>query len=186
MGRTVYTMSMSLDGYVAAPAADHGMGILHEWGISDHPADRKILDGYADAGAIVVGRRTFDHSGAWGGSPPLGLPCFVLTHHPPPEWTKPDSPFTFVTDGIESAVTRARDAARGRYVGISGADTARQALEAGLLDEIQIQLVPILFGAGVRLFGDLDAPVQLERRELVESPKVTHLRFGVVNRAPAR
>lgn len=129
----------------------------------------------------MTGRRTFDLSGAWGGNPPLGVPHFVVTHHIPEEWVKPGSPFTFVTDGIASAVAQAKRTAGEKDVAISSASTLQQCLQAGLVDEIDIDLVPILLGAGVRLFDNLGPePIELEQTRLVEGQGVTHLRFRVV------
>jgi dihydrofolate reductase len=188
MGKIILSISVSLDGFVAGPSdrPDQPLGeggdVLHEWITSTDPADREILDGMAETGALLVGRRMFDLSAAWNGDPPGGLPCFVLTHRPPDEWTRPGSPFTFVTDGIESAVEQARRAAGDRNVGIGGgADTSQQALRAGLVEEIQLQLVPVLLGGGVRLFERMDtAPVRLERIGVTTSPYATHLRLRVI------
>jgi dihydrofolate reductase len=133
-------------------------------------------------GAILSGRRLFDVAGAWGGKHPLDVPIVVLTHHPPQEWVnKPGSPFTFVTDGIESAVAKAKAIAGSKNVGVGGADVTRQCLKAGLLDEIGIDLVPVLLGSGVRLFEHLGIePVELEITSVSEDIGVTHLRYRVV------
>ena len=195
MGTVAFSISMSLDGYVAGPDdnPEQGLGrggeVLHQWVLEPSAVDREVLDAaFAEAGAIVVGRRTFDLSGAWGGDPPGGLPCVVLTHEPPAQWSGPESAFMFVTDGIESAVARAREVAGEKVVAIGGgADIARQAIEAGLVDEIHIQLVPVLLGAGVRLFEHLGtAPVGLETIRVVQSPNVTHLGYRVIRPAATR
>ena len=94
----------------------------------------------------------FDMAGAWGGKHPMNVPVFVVTHTIPQESNKPGMPFTFVTDGVESAVTQAKAVAGNKSVGVGGADLMRQCLKAGLLDEIGIDLVPVLLGRGVRLF----------------------------------
>jgi dihydrofolate reductase len=131
-------------------------------------------------GAMVTGRRTFDMAGAWGGHPP-GAPCFVVTHTVPQEWVKDGSPFTFVTEGVESAVRQAKHAAGDKDVLIMSASIMQQCLIAGLLDEIQIDLAPVLLGAGVRLFEHLGVePFDLEITRVVEAPGVTHLRYRVV------
>jgi dihydrofolate reductase len=123
----------------------------------------------------------FDIANAWGGNPPGGGSCFVVTHTVPQEWVKDGSPFTFVTDGVESAIRQAKKAAGGKDVGVSSASIAQQCLQAGLLDEIQLDLAPVLLGGGVRLFDRLGAqPIQLETIKVVNTPDVTHLRFRVV------
>ncbi|MEZ0070840.1 dihydrofolate reductase family protein [Planotetraspora sp. GP83] len=201
MGKVIFSISMSLDGFVAGPEDRPGQGlgvggeILHYWvhgggadGFAATGPDRAVLDElFVDTGAFVVGRRMFDVSEAWGGDPPGGLPCFVVTHHVPSEWAKPAGPFKFVTDGVESAVTLARKAAGDGNVALGGgADIGRQAIEAGVVDEIQIHLVPVLLGGGVRLFEHLEvAPIRLERTRVIESPYATHLRFTVLDR-PSR
>jgi dihydrofolate reductase len=130
---------------------------------------------------MVAGRRMFDIANAWGGHPPGGGPCFIVTHAPPQEWVKQGSPFVFVTEGVESAIRQAKQAAGEGLVSIGSASIARQALAARLLDEIHIDLTPVLLGAGVRLFDHLGAaPVPLEQIRAVEAPGVTHLRYRVV------
>jgi dihydrofolate reductase len=184
MGTVIFSISMSLDGFVTGPNDRPGQGlgeggeILHHW-----VYEEDLGELFGDTGACVVGWRTFDVSG-WGDNPPLGLPCFVLTHQVPQEWAEPGSAFTFVTDGIESAVAQAQKVAGDRIVGIGGgADIGRQALEAGLVDEIHIQLAPVLLGAGIRLFEHLEAaPIRLERTRVIESRHATHLRFTVLGR----
>ncbi len=132
-------------------------------------------------GAMVVGRRTFDIANAWQGHPPGGGPCFVVTHAVPNQWVKAGSPFTFVTDGVASAIHQAQQAAGDKYVALGSASIVQQCLQAGLLDEIQVDLVPVLLGDGVRLFDHLGAaPIELERTRVVEAPGVAHLRFRVV------
>jgi len=133
-------------------------------------------------GAVVTGRRTYDIAGAWGGNGPLpGLPLFVLTHNIPEHVPHGESRYTFVTDGVESAIEHAKAAAGDKYVSVMGASVPQQCLRAGLLDEIQIHLVPVLLGAGVRLFEHLGSEsIELETIRVVDSPGVTHLRFRVV------
>ena len=131
----------------------------------------------------MTGRRTFDIAGGWGGNPPGGAeaPYFVVTHTVPQEWVKEGSPFTFVTDGVESTVEKAKQVAGGRNVDVMGASIAQQCIKAGLLDEIQIDLAPVLLGGGVHLFDYLGTgPIQLERIRVVEGLDITHLRFRVV------
>ena len=132
-------------------------------------------------GAIVTGRRDFDVSNAWGGSSPLGVPIFIVTHTIPQEWDREDTPFTFVTDGVESAIEKAKQVAGEKNTSISGSKIVQQCLKAGLLDELQLHLVPIVLGDGIRLFGDLETnPIELERTSVIEGTGVTHLRFRVV------
>jgi dihydrofolate reductase len=129
----------------------------------------------------VTGRRTFDITNGWGGRPPLGVPTFVVTHSVPQDWVYEGSPFTFVTDGVESAVEQARAAAGDKVVAVGAASIAQQCIKAGLLDEIHIDLVPVLLGDGVRLFNNLgDGQVELERTEIIEAPDVTHMTFRVI------
>lgn len=189
---------MSLDGFIAGENDD--TALVFAWmfkgdqdvgvTIGDETLDLKLTsegveqrEDMAQAlGAIVSGRRLFDVAGAWGGRHPLNVPIVVLTHDPPQEWLdKPDSPFTFVTDGIESAVARAKEIAGDKNVGVGGADVTRQCLKAGLLDEIGIDLVPVLLGNGVRLFEQVGIePIELEIIGVTEDVGVTHLRYQVV------
>ena len=115
-----------------------------------------LADIFRSTGAIVSGRRMFDVANGWGGRHPIDVPVFVVTHTVPQEWVKEGSPFTFVTDGLESAVKQAKHAAGDKIVGVGGANVARQCIQLGLLDEIYVQLVPVLLGGGVRLFDRLE------------------------------
>jgi dihydrofolate reductase len=129
----------------------------------------------------VTGRRTFDITNGWGGSPPLGVPTFVVTHTVSQEWVYEGSPFTFVTDGVESAVGQAKAVAGDKDVAVGAASIVQQCIRAGLLDEIHVDLVPVLLGGGVRLFEHLGStPIGLERTRVIEAPSVTHLTFRVV------
>jgi dihydrofolate reductase len=134
-------------------------------------------------GAGIIGRRMFDVTGGWGGNPPGGRDAryFVLTHSAPREWADRQSPFTFVTDGIRSALAQARAVAGDKDVGIGGgADVIQQYLAAGLLDELRLHLAPVLLGAGKPLFGHVGSKtIELERTRVVESPYATHLFFTV-------
>ncbi|MGI5228775.1 dihydrofolate reductase family protein [Actinoallomurus sp. CA-142502] len=192
MGNVASSMSMSLDGFVTGPhdsrerPLGEGGEVLHDWlGPAGTPADQAVLQEMVDgAGAIVMGRRSYDFcvgEGGWGEGGPAGdVPCFVLTHHAPDPAGVPPV-FTFVTDGIKSAIAQAQAAAGDRTVGLHGATAAQQALEAGLLDEIQVHLVPVLLGGGVRLFDLLGAgPVELTRDRVIDAGSgVTHLRYRV-------
>ncbi|MEW1645269.1 dihydrofolate reductase family protein [Streptomyces sp. NPDC091219] len=192
--KVISGMSMSLDGFITGPddTRAHPLGIggdrLHQWVRDMDDADAKVLAEMADEiGAVLMGRHSYDISegeGGWGDGGPVGkVPCVVLTHHAPDpaDVVAPDV-FTFVTDGIESAVARAKATAHGRTIGVHGAAVAQQALNAGLLDEVHIMLVPVLLGAGKRLFDHLGGPVELRRLWSRESPDITHLRFEVLAR----
>ena len=203
MGKVITELSMSLDGFVAGPndgperPLGEGGERLFRWYSSGDTAlplpgtdmvfqvsraSADLLRGeWATLGAMVVGRRTFDIANAWQGHPPGGGPCFVVTHTVPHEWVKAGSPFTFVTDGVASAIRQAQQAAGDKNVAVGSATIMQQCLKAGLLDEIQIDLVPVLLGDGVCLFEHLGAaPIELERTRVVEAPGVTHLWFRVV------
>ena len=201
MGKVVFNMTVSLDGFVAGPndGPDNGLGdggnALFTWyftgttevPISDgnmvlkvSPQSAALLqEAIASYGAGVWGRRTFDIAHAWAGHPP-GTPCFIVTHHPPAEWVKPGSPFTFVTDGVESAIRQAQTAAGDKDVVICTASILQQCLNAGLVDELHLDVAPVVLGQGVRLFDHLIAPVKLEILRVVEAPNVTHLAYRVV------
>ena len=137
---------------------------------------------YEESGAFVFGRRTYDITNGWGGRHPVnGVPVFVLTHNPPPAETVPKGPsnLTFVTDGIESAIRQAKAAAGDKHVKLGGASPGKQALRAGLVDEILVHLAPYLLGGGVRLFDVLANGVRLEKLSVSDGPLATHLRHRV-------
>jgi len=205
MSKVKVEFSMSLDGFIAGPndGPENGLGDggdrLFRWyssGDTDFPvpgtdmvfkisrASAEFLrPAWLNIGASVTGRRTFDIAHGWGGNLPGGpdAPYFVVTHTVPQEWVKPGSPFTFVTDGVESAVEKAKKAAGDKNIDLIGASIVQQCLKAGLLDEIQIDLAPVLLGGGVSLFGYLGTgPIELERIKVVEGVDVTHLLFRVV------
>jgi dihydrofolate reductase len=188
MGKVVLTMSMSLDGFVAGPniSAVSPMGEgglrLHDWLLkTPNEMDATIVkDIHATTGAVVLGKRTFDVGvGIWEDTP-YAAPCFVLTHTASEKRTEKSGTFTFVTDGIESALEQAKVAAGEKNVTLMGATTAQQFLEAGLLDELQIHLVPVLIGGGLRLFDVLPKSVKLEKTRTLESSGVTHLRYRIM------
>lgn len=192
MGKVVLSASVSLDGFGAGPdvGIEQPMGVggerLHEWlfdGSADGRADAEIAQERSSAtGAVVVGRRTFQLGVELWGDVPFPVPCFVLTHEAREVMVMESGTFTFVTDGIRSALRLARAAAGEKDVLLmGGASIGQQFLGAGLADEIHIQLVPVLLGAGTRLFDRLGTdPIELERIGSIESPHVTHLRFRVV------
>jgi dihydrofolate reductase len=135
----------------------------------------------AEVGAFLTGRRTFEVAGGWGGQHALGVPAFVVTRTMPDGWLRPGSTVHFVTDGIESAVAQARAAAGPQAVAVHGAETIRQLLNLGLLDELNVDLAAVLLGGGVRLFDDLaDAPAVLGSPRVVNGVGVTHLRYPVL------
>ncbi len=140
-----------------------------------------LREAHTKMGAFVTGRRTFDITGGWGGNPPLGVPTIVVSHSVSQEWVYERSPFTFVTDGVESAVEQAKAVAGEKDVAVGAASIAQQCIRAGLLDEIHVDLVPVLLGEGVRLFEHLGAgPIELESTKVIEGAGVTHLTFRVV------
>jgi dihydrofolate reductase len=193
--------SISLDGFSAGPhqSPDEPFGAggmrLSEWQFeTDRPGrggDAAVLaEASAGIGAYVMGRNMFGPGrgpwdlawrGWWGEDPPYHAPVFVLTHHArPPLPMQGGTTFTFVTEGPEAALAQARAAAGGRKVAIAGgADTIRQYLRAGAVDELYLHLVPFTLGAGERLFEDV-GPLTLEPVEVVASPTVTHLKYAVV------
>jgi dihydrofolate reductase len=202
MGNVVFNMTMSLDGFVAGPndSPEKGLGdggdALFNWyfsgdteiPISDgnmvlkvSPQSAEILKASIEnSGAGVWGRKTFDIAGAWGGHPP-GSPCFIVTHNVPQEWVYEGSPFTFVTDGVQSAIRQAKQAAGNKDVVICTASILQQCLNLGLLDEIHVDMAPLLLGKGVRLFDHLEIkPTDLECIRVLAAPGVTHLGFRVV------
>ena len=195
MSKVIAIMSMSLDGYVAGP--NDGVGEVFDWyfnsgdveihtGGSDsmtfevsEPSAEHIRGLTSGLGAVLTGRRTFDKAEGWGGNHGWG-PAFVLTHNVPEGWPRPGSTVYFVTDGVESAVSRAKAAAAGKNVGVHGADTIRQLLNAGLLDELSIDIAAVLLGSGVRLFDRLGGtPSFLGNPTVTAGVGVTHLRYPV-------
>jgi len=174
--------SVSLDGFMAQP--DGRTGRLHGWlsasGEPESDKSRQVLDELVTRiGATVVGRNTYDTARGWGGTPPFDWPFFVVTHRPPED--ADELPFVFVTEGLACAIELAKEAAGDRDVSVMGGDLTRQALSAGLLDELHLDLVPVMFGEGVRFLDDFDGePVHLERIRLVEAPAVAHVSFRVL------
>jgi dihydrofolate reductase len=170
-------MSMSVDGFVAGPGDE--VDRLFAWyALLSEASGALLQDVGTKLRAIVNGRRTFDIAEGWGGQHPLGVPVFVVTHNAPDGWD--DAPFTFVTDGVESAVAQAAAIAGDGIVGVSGADVVQQCLNAELLDEIAIDLVPVLLGEGIRFFDNLKGtPTELEGPRVTEGNGVTHLSYRV-------
>lgn len=191
MGKVVLSASMSLDGFMAGPdvGLEHPMGRggerLHEWLFDDTTEgllDAEIAkEAGAALGAVVVGRRTFDVGLESWGDVPCPVPCFVLTHETRDDLPMSSGTFCFVDGSIPSSLEHAQAAAGERDVLLMGASVGQQFLDAGLVDELAIQIVPVLLGAGTRLFDHLGPEhIELDRTASIESPHVTHLRFRVV------
>lgn len=211
MARLILDISMSLDGYVAGPAATleqplgEGGEQLHEWAVrlaswreahgleggETGREDDRARERLAATGAVIMGRRMFSGGAGpweddpnadawWGDNPPFHVPVFVLTHHPrDPVVKQGGTTFTFVTDGIESALEQARDAAGDRDISLGGgASVAQQYLQAGLLDELRLHVAPVFLGGGARLF-DAIPPGTLELVDVFDSVGVTHLEYRV-------
>jgi dihydrofolate reductase len=197
MSDTTCHMSMSLDGFVAGPdqSRDNPLGIrgmeVHTWHLKpDNPADEAMTESLLQPrGAYVMGRNMFgpirgewdeDWRGWWGDDPPYHAPVFVLTHYPhDPIEMEGGTTFHFVTDGFDAAMEQARAAAGGAGVEIAGgASTVRQALAAGVIDEMLIDVAPVLLGSGESMFEGLE-DLELTPTEVIHSPKATHIRYRV-------
>jgi dihydrofolate reductase len=186
MGSVVIDMSMSLDGYIAAPDDRPGQGLgidgmrLHNWAFDDPSVFERVYGNLLEeTGAVIMGRRSYDNSiQEWGGKGPMGdVPCFVVTHRP---LDAPDPIFTVVTRGIESALAKAREAAGDKRIGLMGANLDQQFLAAGFVDEIRIHLINVLLGGGRRLFDQLPQRIELEQTSVSETEGVTHFAYRVV------
>ena len=195
MSKVMADISMSLDGFITDPNASVGSPLegndpsrLHDWRFdakTETDADAEVVaELYASTGAVIIGKRMFDVGfEPWGDPPPFGMPVFVVTHEErEPLPMQGGTTYTFVTDGIEAALEQARAAAGDKNVGIwGGASIMREYLKAGLLDEMQINLIPLLLGGSVRLFEDLGPDrIELRRTSSIETPSATHFRFEVV------
>jgi len=203
MGKVTTGFSMSLDGFVAGPndSPENPLGDggdrLFNWYFSgdasvEVPSGNRtfkmtkeganmIREASQTIGALVTARRTFDIAHAWGGKHPLNVPIVVLTHHVPQEWEIPGSPFTFVTDGVVSAIEKARQIAGEKNVVVGAPSVVKQCLQAGLMDEIHIDLVPTLLFDGIPLFDHLGIqPVDLQIMEVDATAEVVHLTFRVL------
>jgi dihydrofolate reductase len=193
MSHSVLYMSMSLDGYIAGPNDGPGnpggddFMRLHDWlGFEGTPPNTKgtgwgaqfMEEGNA-TGAVLVGRRTVEQVDHWGGNH-HGVPIFVPSHRPPAEEVAKYPSVTYVLDGVESAMAQAKAAAGDRDVMVHGAYTAQTALEAGVLDELQIHMIPVLFGTGRRMFDVLSRRIELEIIKVIDTPDATHIRYRVV------
>ncbi len=196
MGKVTAGFSMSLDGFVAGPNDD--VARVFAW-YSAGGTEAEVHSGNATfrmssegaeyieaagrgAGVLVSGRRTFDLTHAWGGRHPMNVPVVVLTHTVPAEWAdRADSPFTFVSEGVERAIDVARQLAGDKEVVVGSPSVTQQCLQLGLLDEIHVDLAPVVLGAGIRLFDHLgQAPIDLQLTDASGTPSVTHLTYRVV------
>ncbi len=187
---------MSLDGFVAATDDSvphifdwYGSGtVTYDWPGNDMVSQvtmadaaylRELVDG---TGALVVGRRVFDYTDGWAGRHPVGVPVFVVSHRGPEGWDRRHdaSLTTFVPDGVRRAIELAQEVAGDKWVGVAGPNIAQQCLDLGLLDEIRVELVPVVLGSGVPFFANLEnTPVLLEDPTVIESHRVTHLVYPV-------
>ena len=197
MTKLILDMSMSLDGFIAGPdvRVDNGLGDggerLHEWIFAGAPsnhgglpalpsgANGKIINEYMSTGAVVAGRGTFEPARGWGGDHHEGAPIFILSRRGPIEGL--EFPLVTYTDDVAAAINGAKDAAGGKDVLVHGATVAQLALGAGLLDELEVHVVPVLLGQGRRLFDNLDPEqIELERIRILEGEGgVTHMRYRV-------
>lgn len=194
MTRVTASISVSLDGYITGPDPGPGQGlgvggdVLHHW-FSDAAApdraeitkDAVLAEQFDAMGAMITGRDGYEHAEeAWGNEPPFAVPVFVLTHWERPDDVRVGTTFHFVVEGFAAALRRAREAAGEKNVSLHGASPIQQALRAGVLDELQIHMVPVLLGAGRRLLEDTgDTQVRLEPIRVVPAPAVTHLKYRV-------
>jgi dihydrofolate reductase len=195
MSKVIALMSMSLDGFVADK--HDGVAEVFDWYMNSGdvefqtgggdpmtfrlspPSAEHVRQLFSSLGAVLTGRRTFEVAQGWGGNHAWG-PAFVLTHQIPEGWPRPNSTVHFVTDGIESAVRQAKAAAKGKHVAVHGAGTIQQLLNAGLVDELQIDVAAVLLGSGVRLFDHLaKTPAVLGNPTVIAGVGVTHLRYPV-------
>jgi dihydrofolate reductase len=194
MSKVVLGATVSLDGFIADE--DDRVGPLFDWygngdvAITMSDPDRVFHVSAASAEhirsttgnvrAVVIGRRLFDITNGWHGVPAAGEHVFVVTHKPPTDWPFPDAPFTFVPEGVAAAIERARAYAGDGDVSVTAGDVGGQAIEAGLVDEVHLSVVPVLFGTGKRFFGSFAGAQQmLEDPSVVEGDRVLHLVYAV-------
>lgn len=197
MGLVISNLSMSLDGFIED--ANGSVDRVFEW-YGAGPVEMKSANAnvsfrlsaddaafftqtVASIGALIAGRKLFDVAHGWNGVHPAGVPVFVVTHRVPTsqEFPHPDAPFTFVTEGVESAIAQAKMVAGDKDVSIASPSIAQQALNAGLLDVITVDLAPVLLGSGTPYFARLaSTPVRLDDPEIRRGNRVTHLRYRVL------
>lgn len=193
MGKVITQLAMSLDGFIADPddGCDDLFGFydsgevpvklsegIPELHVSPTTADL-VRAATERVGAEVVGRRLYDITNGWDGHPGGEVPMVVVTHHPPDDWPRGGVPIHFVS-GVEAAVAKARELAGDQDVAITGATVTRGALDAGLLDEITVSLVPVILGAGIPWFAGSQGPIRLSDPEVIADAGVTHLRYSVL------
>jgi dihydrofolate reductase len=191
VSKSVLYFSMSVDGYIAGPndrpgnPGGDGFDRLHRWFVPDGKrfarpdgAAGELYDEMQATGAVLTGRHTAEQASHWGGDI-HGAPIFVLSHHDPSPSVAAFPLVRYVKDGVVSAMEQAKTAARGRNVMVHGAVTAQGALAAGVVDELAISVVPVLFGAGRRLFDLLPQHIELEVLRVIDTPEATHIRYGV-------
>ena len=192
MGRVIVGAAVSIDGFIADEHDDPGP--IFDWydngPIASAPGDPErtfhmspastdyLARAWSSIGASVIGRHLFDIIDGWEGRPAVGDHVFVVTHEPPSDWDHPDAPFTFVTTGVADAIGAAKTFAGDRDVSLTAGDLCGQALELGLVDELQLALTPVVLGTGVRFFGGYDGQHLLfGDPEVVEGTRVTHLTY---------
>ncbi len=191
MAQVYCHISMSLDGFVTGPNESVGNGLgdggerLHDWMFdAKTEADAQVFDEISvRTGAILMGKRMFDMGvEPWGDPPPFERPVFVITHEErDPMPMKGGTTYNFVTGGIEAGLEEAAGAAGERDVGIwGGAHVIREYLQAGLLDEVQIHVIPLILGGGVGLLEGLERQVELEKTRVIDTPRATHLQYRVL------
>jgi dihydrofolate reductase len=194
MATVTANMSMSLDGFIADPrdGVEHLFGWYGNGKVEIPTATPELTFHTTQAsadhlrgvlgsiGALICGRHVFDLTDGWGGRHPVDVPVFVVTHTVPDGWPRDEAPFTFVTEGVEIAVKQACAVAGEKVVAVATPSITQQCLGAGLLDEIAVDLIPVLLGSGIRFFDNLaSSPVKLEGPTVVEGTDVTHLRYRV-------
>ncbi|HEX6358880.1 dihydrofolate reductase family protein [Actinophytocola sp.] len=193
MAKVIVNATVSVDGFIADE--NDGIGPMFDWmgsgdvAVTDdgdyaglrvaHASAEYIRAEFLPVRAIVVGRNSFDHANGWNGEVPGGEHLYVVTHEPPADWPYPDAAFTFVTDGVENAIAQAREFAGDGHVSVSAGDIGTQVIEAGLADEVHLELVPVLFGHGKRFFHEGGALRMLENPRVFVGERVTHLCFPI-------
>lgn len=201
MSKLILDISMSLDGFIAGlndhqkqPLGDGGEAIQSWLFSGNQPSkyneffqlsstNKAVFDAsIPKTGAMIVGRRTFDIVNGWEGSHPIqDVPIFVVTHEPPETYLEDKTSFTFITDGIESAVQQAKEAANGKNISVGAASIAQQCIKAKLLDEMHLHVSPIILGNGIRLFDHMGAEqIKLESENVVDGSDVIHLKYRLL------
>ncbi|HEY3715565.1 MAG TPA: dihydrofolate reductase family protein [Jatrophihabitantaceae bacterium] len=194
MGRVMVVAAVSLDGFIADPSDE--VGPLFDWYDNgevaiapgdpeqvfhvSEPTAQYMRKSWTRVGACVIGRRLFDITNGWNGRPAAGDAVFVVTHEAPTDWPFPAAPFTFVTDGVRSAIEQAQAFAGDRDVTVTAGDIGRQVLDEGLADEVVLCLAPAVLGTGIPFFGEIaKPPLLLENPTVIEGDRVTHLIYPV-------